>query len=68
MFRFLEISLFGWDLWPQCRVPVDRDVVLLTGPNGSGKTTPSDNYSTPRDCPPGDGCRTTSGDRTRPRS
>jgi chromosome segregation protein len=39
MFRFLEISLFGWDLWPQCRVPVDRDVVLLTGPNGSGKTT-----------------------------
>jgi chromosome segregation protein len=39
MFRFLEISLHGWDLWPQVRVPLDRDVMLLLGPNGSGKTT-----------------------------
>lgn len=39
MFRFREVSLFGWDLWPPCRIPLDRDVVLLTGPNGSGKTT-----------------------------
>jgi chromosome segregation protein len=39
MFRFLELSLFGWDFWPHCRVPLDRDIVLITGPNGSGKTT-----------------------------
>jgi chromosome segregation protein len=39
MFRFLEISLHGWDLWPAVRIPLARDVVLVTGPNGSGKTT-----------------------------
>lgn len=39
MFRFLEISFHGWDLWPQVRIPIDRDVILVTGPNGSGKTT-----------------------------
>jgi chromosome segregation protein len=39
MFRFTEISLHGWDLWPAIRIPLDRDVVLVTGPNGSGKTT-----------------------------
>src|SRR5438034_1051782 len=39
MFRFLEDNLHGWDLWQQVRVPMDRDVVLLVGPNGSGKTT-----------------------------
>lgn len=39
MFRFLELSLHGWDLWHRFRVPLDRDVVLLSGPNGSGKTT-----------------------------
>ncbi|HSN68446.1 MAG TPA: ATP-binding protein, partial [Thermoanaerobaculia bacterium] len=39
MFRFRELSLFGWDYWPPVRVPLDRDVVLLSGPNGSGKTT-----------------------------
>ena len=39
MFRFLEMSLHGWDLWPQVRFPLGRDVVLLIGPNGSGKTT-----------------------------
>jgi DNA repair exonuclease SbcCD ATPase subunit len=39
MFRFLELSLHGWDVWPPVRIPLERDVVLLTGPNGSGKTT-----------------------------
>jgi DNA repair exonuclease SbcCD ATPase subunit len=39
MFRFLELSLHGWDLWSNLRLRLDRDVVLLTGPNGSGKTT-----------------------------
>src|SRR5215831_18136599 len=39
MFRFVELSLHGWDLWPTVRVPLDRDVVMVVGPNGSGKTT-----------------------------
>jgi chromosome segregation protein len=39
MFRLIELSLHGWDVWPPVRIPLDRDVVLLTGPNGSGKTT-----------------------------
>src|SRR5437762_6620925 len=39
MFRFLELALHGWDLWPAFRIPLNADVVLLTGPNGSGKTT-----------------------------
>jgi chromosome segregation protein len=39
MFRFLDLYLHGWDLWPQVHVPLHRDVVLVTGPNGSGKTT-----------------------------
>jgi chromosome segregation protein len=39
MFRFHELSLWNWDWWPPVRVRLDRDVVLLTGPNGSGKTT-----------------------------
>jgi chromosome segregation ATPase len=39
VFRFRELSLFGWDYWPPVRVPLDREVVLLSGPNGAGKTT-----------------------------
>lgn len=39
MFRFVELSLHGWDLWPAIRLPLDRDVALVVGPNGSGKTT-----------------------------
>jgi chromosome segregation protein len=39
MFRFIELSLHGWDLWPAVRIPLARDVILVTGPNGSGKTT-----------------------------
>ena len=39
MFRFLELELHGWDFWPDTRVPLDSDVVILSGPNGSGKTT-----------------------------
>lgn len=39
MFRFRELSLWNWDYWSAIRVPLDREVVLLSGPNGSGKTT-----------------------------
>jgi len=39
MFRFLELELHGWDYWSSLRVPLDADVIVLSGPNGSGKTT-----------------------------
>jgi len=39
MFRFLELEVNGWDFWPSARIPLDADVVILSGPNGSGKTT-----------------------------
>lgn len=39
MFGFRELSLWNWDYWSAIRVPLDREVVLLSGPNGSGKTT-----------------------------
>ena len=39
MFRFKELSLWNWDYWGAIRIPLDREVVLLSGPNGSGKTT-----------------------------
>jgi energy-coupling factor transporter ATP-binding protein EcfA2 len=39
MFRFRELSLWNWDYWSAVRIPLDREVVLLSGPNGSGKTT-----------------------------
>lgn len=39
MFRFTELTLQNWDYFQNVRVPLDGDVVLVTGPNGSGKTT-----------------------------
>jgi len=39
MFRFVELTLQNWDYFQNIRVPLDGDVVLVTGPNGSGKTT-----------------------------
>lgn len=39
MFRFSELELHGWDYWPAVKVPLDSGVVVLSGPNGSGKTT-----------------------------
>lgn len=39
MFRFSELELHGWDYWPAVKVPLDAGVVVLSGPNGSGKTT-----------------------------
>src|SRR5260370_39944099 len=39
MFRFVELTLQNWDYFQNVRVPLDGDVVLVTGPNGSGKTT-----------------------------
>jgi uncharacterized protein YPO0396 len=39
MFRFIELALQDWDYFQNIRVPLHGDVVLVTGPNGSGKTT-----------------------------
>jgi len=39
MFRFTELTLQDWDYFQNVRVPLHGDVVLVTGPNGSGKTT-----------------------------
>ena len=39
MFRFIELTLQDWDYFQNVRVPLHGDVGLVTGPNGSGKTT-----------------------------
>lgn len=39
MFTFKAIELLNWDWWAHVRLPLDEDVVLVAGPNGSGKTT-----------------------------
>lgn len=39
MFRFIELTIHNWDLWPPVRVPLERNIVVISGPNGSGKTT-----------------------------
>lgn len=39
MFRFKALELMNWDCYPYYRVPLDGDIILLVGPNGSGKTT-----------------------------
>lgn len=39
MFRFLQLELHGWAFWGAIRIPLDANIVVLSGPNGSGKTT-----------------------------
>lgn len=39
MFTFKAIELLNWDWWQHVRLPLDEEVVLVAGPNGSGKTT-----------------------------
>ncbi len=39
MFSFRAIELLHWDLWHHIRVPLDEQIVMIAGPNGSGKTT-----------------------------
>jgi chromosome segregation ATPase len=39
MFHFKALELMNWDCYPHYRVPLDGDIILLVGPNGSGKTT-----------------------------
>ena len=37
MFRLLELSLHGWDLWPAVRIPLDSDIVLVSGRAYTGR-------------------------------
>lgn len=39
MFRFKALELMNWDCYPHYRVPLNGDIILLIGQNGSGKTT-----------------------------
>ncbi len=39
MFRFKALELMNWDCYPHYRVPLDGEIILLVGQNGSGKTT-----------------------------
>lgn len=39
MFRFKALELMNWDCYAHYRVPLDGDIILLVGQNGSGKTT-----------------------------
>lgn len=39
MFQFKSIELMNWDFWPHFQLPFDERIIMLAGPNGSGKTT-----------------------------
>lgn len=39
MFQFKSIELMNWDYWPHFELPFDERIIMLAGPNGSGKTT-----------------------------
>ena len=39
MFTIKAIELRNWDYWRHFHLPLNESIVMLTGPNGSGKTT-----------------------------
>ena len=39
MFTIRAIELRNWDFWRHFSLPLNESIVMLTGPNGSGKTT-----------------------------
>lgn len=39
MFHLKALELMNWDCYPHYQVPLDGEIVLLVGQNGSGKTT-----------------------------
>ena len=39
MFEFQYVELMNWAYWPTMRLPLDQRTIMITGPNGSGKTT-----------------------------
>src|SRR5919197_1105553 len=38
MFRFLTLELVHWDYWERVVLPLDESIIMVVGPNGSGKT------------------------------
>jgi chromosome segregation ATPase len=39
MFDFHYVELMNWAYWPTVKLPMDQPTIMITGPNGSGKTT-----------------------------
>lgn len=39
MFEFRYVELMNWAYWPTIKVPLDQRTIMISGPNGSGKTT-----------------------------
>ena len=39
MFEFEYVELMNWAYWPTVKLPMDQRTIMITGPNGSGKTT-----------------------------
>jgi chromosome segregation ATPase len=39
MFQIRELEMVHWDFWQRISVPLNAQIVTITGPNGSGKTT-----------------------------
>lgn len=39
MFEFKYVELMNWAYWPTVKLPMDESTIMITGPNGSGKTT-----------------------------
>lgn len=39
MFKLLALEMLHWDFWQRMTLPLEAQIVTITGPNGSGKTT-----------------------------
>ena len=46
MFEFKYVELMNWAYWPTVKMPLDQRTMMITGPNGSGKTTFLDSLKT----------------------
>ena len=46
MFSFKYVELMNWAYWPTIKLPLDARTIMITGPNGSGKTTFLDSLRT----------------------
>lgn len=39
VFSFTYVELMNWAFWPTTKIPLDTGTIMISGPNGSGKTT-----------------------------